>query len=155
MPIASAIPGILHVLAVVIWVGGMFFAYMALRPVAAGLLEPPTRLGLWVGVFGRFFPWVWASVALILATGLWMIATAFGGVGAAPVYVHLMYALGLVMMALFLFVFFVPYRRLRRAVAAQDWPAGGRHLAVIRRVVGTNTLLGLVVVAVAYSKLTV
>ena len=36
---AIAIP--LHLLAAVIWVGGMFFAYMALRPVAASLLEPP------------------------------------------------------------------------------------------------------------------
>ena len=37
----------LHLLAAVIWVGGMFFAYMALRPAAASLLEPPLRLPLW------------------------------------------------------------------------------------------------------------
>jgi len=39
-----AIP--LHFLATVIWVGGMFFAYMALRSVAASLLEPAQRLPL-------------------------------------------------------------------------------------------------------------
>jgi len=59
----------LHLLAVVIWVGGMFFAYMALRPVAGTLLEPPVRQALWAGVFKRFFPWVWASIVVLLGTG--------------------------------------------------------------------------------------
>ena len=36
----------LHLLSAVIWVGGMFFAYMVLRPAAATLLEPPQRLPL-------------------------------------------------------------------------------------------------------------
>ncbi len=44
----------LHVLAVVIWVGGMFFAYNALRPAAAEVLEPPNRLKLWVATFVDF-----------------------------------------------------------------------------------------------------
>ena len=35
-----------HILAAVIWVGGMFFAHMVLRP-SAGLLDSPTRLALW------------------------------------------------------------------------------------------------------------
>lgn len=139
---------ILHVLAVVVWVGGMFFAYMALRPVAASLLEPPIRLTLWVQVFGRFFPWVWAAVALLLATGLWMILGYLGGFGAVGLYVHLMFGLGIVMMLIFMHVFFAPYRRLKAAVAAQDWPAGGKQLAQIRLMVGINTLLGLLVTAI-------
>ena len=64
---------LLHVLSVVVWVGGMFFAYMALRPVAASVLEPPQRLTLWAGVFGKFFPWVWGSVVLLLGSGLHML----------------------------------------------------------------------------------
>ena len=63
----------LHIIAVVIWVGGMLFAHMALRPVAASQLEPPVRLKLWVGVFGRFFPWVWVCIAVILVSGFWII----------------------------------------------------------------------------------
>ena len=43
----------LHVLFVVIWVGGMFFAYMALRPAAVNTLEPPLRLTLWKSVFRK------------------------------------------------------------------------------------------------------
>ena len=139
---------LLHVIAVVIWVGGMFFAYMALRPVAASLLEPPQRLPLWVGVFGRFFPWVWVSIGVILATGLWMIFAVLGGMGAVALYVHAMFGLGLLMMLIFLHVFFASYGRLKRAVAAQDWPAGGKALAQIRMLVGINTLIGLLTIAV-------
>ena len=62
-----------HILAIVIWVGGMFFAYMALRPAAASVLEPQQRLTLWSAVFARFFPWVWLAVISILASGYWML----------------------------------------------------------------------------------
>lgn len=139
----------LHMLAVVVWVGGMFFAWMCLRPVAAQQLEPPQRLRLWVGVFERFFPWVWLAVPVILGTGVWMIPASFGEIGNAPIYVHAMYGLGVVMMLIFMHVFFAPYRRLRMAVAIEDWPEGGRHLGMIRKLVGLNTLLGLVTILVA------
>ena len=138
----------LHVLSAVIWVGGMFFAYVCLRPVAAGLLEPPERLALWAGVFGRFFPWVWVAVVLLLASGFWMILARFGGFGSVGLYVHLMLALGIVMMLLFMHVYFAPYRRLRSAVAIQDWPTGGSALAQIRLLVGINTLLGILVIMI-------
>jgi uncharacterized membrane protein len=139
---------LLHVVAAVIWVGGMFFAYMFLRPVAASQLEPPARLTLWVGVFGRFFPWVWASVAVILASGFWMIFAVFGGMGSVGLYVHAMLGLGVLMMLIFFHVFFAPYGRLKRAVAAQDWPAGGKALSQIRMLVGINTLIGLLTFAI-------
>ena len=139
----------LHVLSVVLWVGGMFFAHQCLRPVAAAQLEPPARLSLWVGVFGRFFPWVWALIVTILASGLWMIFAVFGGFKGAALYIHVMFGLGLAMMLIFMHVFFVPYRRLKAAVAAEDWPAGGNNLNMIRRLVGLNTLIGLLTIAVA------
>ena len=138
----------LHLLSVVVWVGGMFFAYMALRPVAASVLEPPQRLTLWAGVFGKFFPWVWFSVALILATGLHMLM-AFGGT-AAPHYAWTMLVLGVAMMLIFAHVFFAPYGRLKRAVAAQDWKAGGAALALIRKLIGINLSLGLLTIAVVF-----
>ena len=68
----------LHLLSAVIWVGGMFAAYMCLRP-AAGPLEPPQRLALWRGFFQKFFPWVWVSALLLLVTGYWMLVAHFGG----------------------------------------------------------------------------
>lgn len=139
---------LLHVIAVVIWVGGMFFAHQCLRPVAAAQLQPPARLTLWVGVFGRFFPWVWASIAVVLGSGLWMLFGVFGGFGGAALYIHAMLALGLVMMAIFMHVFFAPYQRLRKAVAAQDWPAGAKSLAQVRVLVGINTTIGVLTIAI-------
>ncbi len=139
---------LLHVLGVVVWVGGMFFAYMALRPVAASVLEPPQRLMLWAGVFGKFFPWVWASVALILLTGLYMLML-FGGT-AAPHYAMAMLALGVLMMLIFAHVFFVPYTKLKRAVGEQNWKAGGAALAQVRMLIGINLGIGLVTIAVVF-----
>jgi uncharacterized membrane protein len=137
----------LHVLGAVVWVGGMFFAYMALRPAAAALLQPPERLRVWRETFRRFFLWVWISVAAILASGLWMIAL-FGGFRAVGLRVHLMFALGLVMMGIFAHVYFTPYRRLTRFVQQEDWKSAGAALAQIRRLVAVNLALGIVTVAV-------
>lgn len=139
---------LLHVIAVVIWIGGMFFAYMFLRPVAAAQLEPPARLTLWAAVFSNFFPWVWTSIVAILATGLWMIFAVFGGMAAVGLYVHAMFGLGIVMMLIFFHVYFAPFTRLKRAVAAKDWPAGGKALSQIRLLVGINTTIGMVTIAI-------
>jgi uncharacterized membrane protein len=138
----------LHLLGIVIWVGGMFFAHQILRPVAADRLEPPLRLPLWVGVFKRFFPWVWICIALVLVSGLFMIGF-LGGMGRVPLYVHAMLGTGTIMMAIFAYVFFVPYARLKQAVANQDWKAGGASLANIRQLVGINLALGLITIVIA------
>ena len=139
----------LHLLSAVIWVGGMFFAYMALRPAAASLLEPPQRLQLWVQVFKLFFFWVWLSVIAILVTGYWMLFSVFGGFANAGMHIHLMHGAGLVMVLIYLHVFFAPYRRLRHAVVVQDYPEGARRLAQIRRLIALNLSIGLVVVVIA------
>lgn len=139
----------LHVLAAVIWVGGMFFAYNFLRPVAAQTLEPPQRLTLWAGVFSKFFPYVWASVILLPITGYAMLFAIWGGMADAPLYVHLMNGMGITMILIYMHVFFAPYRRLKAAVADQRWPDGGKALAQIRILIGINTLIGVAVVVIA------
>ena len=137
----------LHVLGVVIWVGGMFFAYVALRP-AAARLDPPLRLELWCETFRRFFVWVWVAVAAILLTGLHMTG-AMGGLLHAPHYALAMAVIGMLMMLIFGHIYFASYARLKRAVAAREWPAGGAALASIRRLVGVNLVLGLATVTIA------
>lgn len=139
----------LHVLAVVIWVGGMLFAHMSLRPVAASVLEPPQRLTLWAGVFGRFFPMVWGSILAILASGYWMLLGPFGGFGNAPVFIHIMNGLGIIMILIFIHVYFAPYQRLRKAVAEQRWPDGAQALAQIRQLVGINMSIGALTIVIA------
>jgi uncharacterized membrane protein len=139
-----------HVLAAVLWVGGMFFAHQVLRP-AATALDPPLRLPLWSRVFERFFLWVIAAIVLLLASGYAMVFGGWGGFRGLPLYVNLMQALGIIMMLLFLHLYFAPWRRFRNAVARQDWAEGGRQLGQIRTIVTINLVLGLIVVAIGGS----
>lgn len=139
---------VLHVLGVVIWVGGMFFAYMVLRPVVNQQLESPQLLKFWQTVFSSFFHWVWLSITVILASGLHMISE-MGGFGKLPFNVYLMSAIGSMMMLIFIYVFFTAYRKLKRFVAAEDWEAAGIALVQIRVLVGLNLILGFVTIAIA------
>ena len=138
----------LHLIAAVIWVGGMFFAHQMLRPIAANLLEPPLRQPLWIGVFERFFFWVWLAILLIPATGYWMLFVPLGGFANAGLYVHVMHSLGLLMISIYLYVFFGPYRKLRQAVVEQAWPVGKAQLDRIRNLIGINMTLGLLTIAI-------
>lgn len=142
MPLAIT----LHTLSAVVWVGGMFVIYLCLRP-SLGLLEPPQRLRLMRGTFGRFFPWVWAAVILLLATGYWMIFAVFGGFKNAGLHIHLMNGTGLIMMALFAWLFHGPWLAFKRAVDGQDWPAAAARLNRIRGIIAVNLPLGLITIA--------
>ena len=146
----AAIAVILHALSAVVWVGGMFFAHQVLRPSAMGLEAAP-RLELWSRVLGRFFLWVIAAIMLLLATGLAMVFSIFGGFAHLAHYVQLMMGLGIVMMLLFLHLYFAPWRRFRAAVARRDWAEGGRQLGQIRSIVTLNLILGLIVVGIGAS----
>jgi uncharacterized membrane protein len=145
----GALAAALHVLAAVLWVGGMFFAYQILRPVAAQQFEPPPRLRLWSGVFTRFFPWVWLFVALLPLTGYWLVFRVFGGMATIGLHVHIMQGLGWLMILLYMHLYFAPFRRLKEAVITENWPDAGKQLNQIRRIVGINLLLGLITIAVA------
>src|ERR1700693_563175 len=137
----------LHVLGAVVWVGGMFAAYVCLRP-ATGVLGPPQRLRLWRDFFRKFLPWVWVSVLLLLGSGYWMLLTTFGGFAGAPLYINLMQALGLIIIALFAWMFHGPWLKFKRAPDAQDWPAAGAQIERIRKIIMVNLPLGLIVVAI-------
>jgi uncharacterized membrane protein len=142
---------LLHVLSIVVWVGGMVFAHFFLRP-AAMELAPPQRVPLMHGVLRRFFAAVLAAIVVVLATGLWMIGRVAKETVQAglpfnmPLDWTLMAALGVLMMAIFAHIRFALYKRLDKAVAAQDWPAGGAALASIRTWVGVNLAIGVLIV---------
>ncbi|MDH5613200.1 MAG: CopD family protein [Gammaproteobacteria bacterium] len=139
----------LHLLSVILWVGGMIFAHMMLRPAAVQILEPPLRLKLWVQVFKNFFLWVWIAIITLLASGYWMVFGVFDGFGNIGMYIHIMHGLGIVMILIFMHVFFVPYRKLRHAVIVENFQEGAAKLAQIRRLVGINILIGLTISAIA------
>ncbi len=142
----------LHVLAALVWVGGMFFAWMVLRPAVGAALEGPSRLKLWVQVFPRFFVWVWATVVVLPITGVGMMHLHFGGFDGAPRYVQVMMGLYVVMTALFIRIQALQLPELRRAVDAENWAEGAAALGRIRRLVGINLLVGLAVVVIASAR---
>ncbi|MFP6732700.1 MAG: CopD family protein [Rhodospirillales bacterium] len=138
MAIASA----LHIIAAVVWVGGMFFAVLVLRPSVVAF-EPADRLSLWGRVFGRFFPWVWASIVLLLASGYWMIFAGKGGFAELPLYLNIMQGIGWLMVLVYLHLWFAPYARFKDAIARAEWPVAAANLNKIRYAVTTNIGLGL------------
>jgi len=145
---------LLHILSIVVWIGGMVFAHFFLRP-AALQLEPPQRVRLMHATLQRFFSAVLAAVVVVLVSGLWMMGrvakeTVQAGLSFnMPLNWTLMTVLGLAMMAIFGHIRFALFKRLSKAVAASDWPAGGAALASIRAWVGINLAIGVVVIAIA------
>jgi uncharacterized membrane protein len=142
-----------HVLAIIVWIGGMVFAHFFLRP-AVAQLEAPVRLRLMHDVLGRFFRAVLVAALLALASGVWMLGRVAkqvvqsGGSFEMPLAWTVMAALGILMVAIFMHIRFALYKRLSRAVAASDWAAGGAALAQIRTWVSVNLALGVLVLLV-------
>ena len=135
----------LHLAGAIFWLGGMAFMVMAVRPAAHEQLQPPVRLPLIVGVLRRFFRVVIVSIAALLATGAWLLVQVPGR--DAPPGWHAMAGLGIVMTLVFGHIFFAPWRRLQGAVAAQDWPEGGKRMNQIALLVKVNLGLGWLAIA--------
>ncbi len=134
----------LHLLCGVVWVGGLFFAYVVLRPSMAAI-EAPQRMLLHTRVFKKFFLVVWHAMPLIIITGLAMLALNWD-MAKAPWQLNAMMGLGLLMAAVFLAIFFGPYRQFRRTT---DRNRMASRLDAIRKLVGVNLVLGVLTVIVA------
>ncbi len=137
----------IHLLGVVVWIGGMFFAHMALRP-AVLALPPPQRLPLLAATLARFLAWVAVAIVGILASGGTLIVL-LGGMKAAGPAVHAMTGLGVLMMLLYAHIVAGPFRRLRDAAAASDWERAGAAMGKVRKLVAVNLVLGLITITVA------
>jgi uncharacterized membrane protein len=135
----------LHLAGAILWMGGMAFMVMALRPALHAQLQPPVRLPLVVATLRRFFVVVIASIALLLLTGVWLLLQLPGA--QAPRGWHAMAGLGILMTLVFGHIFFAPWRRLQRAVAAQDWPEGGKRMNQVALLVKFNLGLGWLAIA--------
>jgi uncharacterized membrane protein len=125
-----------HFLGAAIWVGGMFYALMVLRP-ALTLLDGPQRLQVHMQTLKKFFFYVWHAMPLMLITGWAMVFFAWGGFANLPVSIHIMQGLAIIMAAVFLYTFFVPWQRLRRAIRP-----GPELIARIRQLITVNLVLG-------------
>ena len=136
----------LHLAAAIFWMGGMAFMVLALRAPVGEQLQPPVRLPLLAAVLRRFFAVVGISIAVLLATGL-ALMTGAGGMKNAPPGWHAMAGLGILMMLIFGHIFFGPWRRMKAAVAAADWPGGGRRMGQITLLAKVNLGLGWLAIA--------
>jgi uncharacterized membrane protein len=149
----------LHVLSIIVWIGGMVFAHFFLRPAVAHL-EAPVRLRLMHDVLGRFFKAVLVASLLTLVSGVWMLGRVAkqvvqsGGSFEMPLAWTIMAVLGVVMVAIFLHIRFTLFKRLGQAVAMSDWPGGGAAMAQIRTWVSINLGLGVLVLLVALMRWT-
>ncbi|WP_159913479.1 CopD family protein [Pantoea sp. 18069] len=141
----------IHLLAVILWLGGMAFSHFFLRP-AVQALEPAARVQLMHGVLQRFFAAMLVTVAVVLLSGLGMVASVYQMAAQSglqfqmPLSWKVMTVLGLVMAAIFGHIRFALFKRLDRAVQAGDWPAGGKALAGIRVWVAANLAIGVAIV---------
>ena len=134
----------LHLVCAVLWVGGLFFAYVVLRPSMVAI-EAPQRMLLHTRVFKKFFLVVWHAMPLIILTGFVMIALQWN-MATAPWQIHAMLGLGLIMAAVFLAIFFGPYRQFRRTTDRNRMTS---TLDSIRKLIGVNLVLGLATVIIA------
>jgi uncharacterized membrane protein len=140
---------LVHLVAAMAWIGGMFFAYFCLRPAAVETLDPPSRLPLWAATFRRFLPYTAVAVLAILASGFALLAPV--GFRLAPLGWLVMMVLGIVMALVFCYVYLVLYPRLRTHSSAGAWPQAAQALNAMRRLVAANLVLGLCVLVAAVS----
>jgi len=149
----------LHVLSIIVWMGGMVFAHFYLRP-AVTQLEPAVRLRLMHDVLGRFFQAVLAASLLTLVSGVWMLGRVAkqvvqsGGSFEMPLAWTIMATLGVALVAMFMHIRFVLHKRLGRTVAASEWIAADAALTQIGRWVSINLGLGILVLVVTLMRWT-
>ncbi len=143
----NALIKFLHLAAAIVWLGGIGFMLLALRPAAAALLQPPVRLPLMVKVLSRFFVVVWSTIAILLLTGFQMLASISLR---PPAGWHAMAGIGVLMCLIFAHLYFVPFRRLKLAVAQANWAEGGRHMGQIATLALVNFILGWIAIAAVF-----
>lgn len=142
-----------HLLAVVLWVGGMAFTLYCLQP-AAKLLEPASRVPLMHAVLRRFLALAAIAAAVIVVTGATMIGLAWSAAARAglafnmPLDWYAMVVLFFVMLAVFAHIRLVLFRRLGRALATEAWPSAASAIAAIRWEVMLNLVIGVFIVVI-------
>jgi uncharacterized membrane protein len=139
----------LHLVAVVVWIGGMAFAHFCLRPAALAVLQPAQRLPLMSAALGRFFALVGASLILLWGSGVALFGHLVAAGGKPPLSWNLMAAIAAVMTVVFAVIALRLHPRMRAALAANELPKAAAALDAVRRLVVLNLALGVLTIAVA------
>jgi len=130
----------IHVLGAVVWVGGLFFLLLIMRPAIAEL-DPARRVDVYRAAFHRFLRMLWMVIPGVLLSGYAMMFGEYGGFRDGKWNLHLMHMLGLGMTVLFLTTWFGPYQPFRKGQ--------GRAINLIRPLLVTSLFLGLATIVVA------
>ncbi len=144
---------LLHLVAGIVWMGGMTFMLLALRPAALELMEPQARARLMGAVWRRFFRLVLLAIVVLFTTGTHLYTSTFRavkestGAGSVPLGWNVMLVLGVAMMLIFGHIYFAGFKKFQRALAASDWPVAARAAAQIHTLVLTNFALGWLAIA--------
>ena len=143
----NALAIIFHLVAINIWVGGMFFIIIVLGKVVS-TFEVPAQQAFWQHTLKRFFFWVWLAVIGLLGTGIGMIFYRFGDLAITPWYIITMACLGISMVVIFMVIYFVFYKNFEREFKAGNIEGSRDQLRMIRRLGIVNMVLGFCVVVV-------
>jgi uncharacterized membrane protein len=144
---------LIHLVAGIVWMGGMTFMLLALRPATLALMEPQPRARLMGEVWRRFFTVVLVAIAALFFSGSHLYTAAFkasklaGGVGSVPLGWNLMLVLGIAMMLIFGHIYFAGFRKFKRAVKAAEWPLAAKAAGQIHTLMLANFVLGWLAIA--------
>ncbi|MEO8924469.1 MAG: CopD family protein [Caldimonas sp.] len=144
----------LHLLSIIVWIGGMFFMHVCLRPAAAEVLEPPARIRLMHAAMRRFFDVVTVAILVAALSGGAMVGIASrearrsGLTFNMPLDWYVMIALFIVMLLVFTHIRLALFRRLEAALAVEAWPDAARAITSIRLEVVINLVIGVFIVVI-------
>ncbi len=110
----------LHLVSIIMWVGGGAYAAVVLRP-SLNLLDQTQRNSVHLQTMARFFKGLTHAIPTALITG-WLLVLHEGGFANAPWTTNVMQLLGLTMAVLFARMYMGTYQKLRRAIRPQ--PSG-------------------------------
>ena len=139
---------LLHLIAGIVWMGGMTFMLFALRPAALDTLEAQPRAVLMGQVWKRFYALVLVAVVVLFATGTHLYTQTFRatrlatGVGGVPVGWNVMLVLGVIMMLIFGHIYFAGFKKYKRALASSQWPVAAKAAGLMHTMTLVNFTLG-------------
>lgn len=144
---------LLHLIAAIVWMGGMTFMLIALRPATLAVMDAQPRARLMDQVWQRFFAAVLIAIVVLLATGGYMFGGAMKaareatGHAVVPLGWTIMTALGSLMFLIFGHIYFAGFKKFRRAVAGMQWPLAAKAAEQIHLLVVVNFVLGWAAIA--------
>lgn len=133
----------IHVIAVIVWLGGLFLLAVMLGPTAREV-DSAASASLWHRLLSRFFVWGSISLAIAVASGIAIVQLRFDGFSGIPAVHRWNMIVGLPAIALFSYAQIGPWRACRRAIAEGDWIAVEHSGSRIRTLFGIVVTLGLV-----------